>query len=271
MKFSGASASWQPFTGNFNGDKYTDIAFYNRDTGEVRVALGTGSGFSAPTTWISGAGTGYTVMSGDFNGDSLSDLCLFNKATGEFKVAFSNTKAFVDLSVWATNFAKNQDALLADFNSDGLTDIGYCDKDAGVWYYAASTGRSFGASQEWLSGFPCGPDETATTGDFDGNGITNAAVFNRNGIGADRWRVHLSTNKPPDLLTQIDNGVGGVTSVSYGYVSGQADLPFPVYVAQSVTTSTNIPTSQSYTSNAPLIKDITIMLSGNSADSARCA
>ncbi|MFA5272041.1 MAG: LamG-like jellyroll fold domain-containing protein, partial [Candidatus Omnitrophota bacterium] len=100
---------WQPFAGNFNADKYTDFAVYNNETGEVRVALGTGSGFGAFAAWLSAAGAGYIAMSGDFNGDSVSDLCLYAKSTGEFKVVFSNTKNFIDPANWLSGFAVDKD------------------------------------------------------------------------------------------------------------------------------------------------------------------
>lgn len=254
LTVSFASYSWQPFTGNFNGDKYTDFALYNKDTGEVKVALGTGAGFGPFNVWANSLGIGYAAMGGDFNGDSLTDICLFKKSSGEFKVAFSNTMGFVDGSTWYSGYAVNQDPLLADFNNDGLTDIGYWDKSTSKWYYAISTGTSFHDKQEWLSGFGLSTDESATTGDFDGNGITDAACFDRDQIGINRWTTQLSTNKPADLLTEIDNGIGGKTRITYTYASKFANnlLPFPVYVTRSTSLIDTLPTTEpqeTYTQN----------------------
>ncbi len=244
-----AASNWQPFTGNFNGDKYTDIAFYNRDNGEVRVYLGTGSSFGAYTTWISNFGNQYTAMTGDFNGDSLSDLCLFKKDSGEFKVAFSNTTAFVDGSTWLSNFANNKDPLLSDFNNDSFADVGYWDKDAGRWYYAIAKRDKFESKGVWLENFGSSTDQSATTGDFNGDGISDPAVFNKNETGIIRWKTQISQGRPADLLNKIDNGTGGDTRITYSYASEAQnhDVPFPIYVASSISSNNNFPVSRAAT------------------------
>ncbi|MCK9614270.1 MAG: hypothetical protein M0R48_02055 [Candidatus Omnitrophica bacterium] len=251
----------QPFTGNFNADKYTDFGIYNKETGEVKIALGTGSGFGPLTVWLasSSANTEYITLGGDFNGDSLGDLCLFKKSTGEFKIAFSNSASFVDETSWISGYAANQDVTISDFNNDGLADIGYWDKPASKWYYAISTGNKFVDKGVWLSNFGSSGDDSATTGDFNGDGITDAACFDKEKIGIDRWLTQLSTNKPADLLTEIDNGIGGKTEVVYTYASQYDNdlLPFPVYVASSIslinTVRDNTPVSvtlpETYTQN----------------------
>lgn len=254
LTFSGVSASWQIFTGNFNADKYTDLAFYNKDTGEVRVSLATGSGFGAIETWVAGAGTGYAAMSGDFNADGLSDLCLFNKSTGNFSVNFSNSRTFMDGGLWISGFAVNRDVMLSDYNNDGMTDVGYWDNTSFSWNYAISTGTGFVSKGAWLTSFGASTDESATTGDFNGDGITDRAMFDRDAQGINRWKIQVNTNKPADLMAEIDNGIGGKTRVVYTYAS-QFDnqlLPFPVYVTSSVTLVDTLPveqTQETYTQN----------------------
>jgi len=243
LVFPSASVAWQIVSGNFNGDKYSDAAFYNKDTGEIRVYLGTGTGFGSCSTWMSNAGTGYVAMGGDFNGDSLTDLCLVNKSAGEYKVAFSDTTAFVDCSVWLTGFATGKDVFLSDFNNDGLSDIGYWDKSDYKWYYAISNGSKFITKGLWVESFGESKDDCATTGDFNGDGIIDAAVFDADGLGINRWQVQLSTNKQADLMTEIDNGIGGKTTITYTYAakSDNSGLPFPVYVASSISSINTLP------------------------------
>ncbi|MBF0522507.1 MAG: hypothetical protein HQL24_05555 [Candidatus Omnitrophica bacterium] len=247
LTFSGASASWQIFTGNFNADKYTDLGFYNKDTGEVKVSLGTGTGFGSLTTWVNNFGTGSVAMSGDFNGDSLSDLCLFKKETGEFRILLSNSQVFVDGSIWISGFAMGLDPILSDFNHDGLTDIGYWDKSTGSWYYAISTGSQFVNKGTWLTSFTAANAESATTGDFNADGIMDRALFDRDAQGINRWIIQLTSGvKIQDLLTTIDNGIGGKTQVTYTYAaaSENAELPFPVYVVSSTSLSDTLPSNQ---------------------------
>ncbi len=246
LTFTGASASWQIFTGNFNADKFTDLGFYNKNTGEVRAAQGNGSGFGAVSTWLSSADTGYVAMSGDFNADGLSDAALFKKTTGEFKIYFSNSKAFVDGGVWISGYATARDPLLSDFNHDGLTDIGFWDNSSFAWNYAISTGSVFVNKGAWLNNYGSATDESATTGDFNGDGITDRALFDKDAQGINRWKVQLSALKPSDLMTEINNGIGGKTKVTYSYAAKQDNnaLPFPVYVASSISLVDTLPVGQ---------------------------
>jgi RHS repeat-associated protein len=243
--FAGASSSWQPFGGNFNADKFADLGFYNKDTGEIKVALGTGAGFGSPVTWLTGFGLGYTVLTGDFNGDSLTDTCLFKKATGEFKVAFSNSKAFVDGTTWLSGYSVGIDPILTDFNNDGLIDVGYWDKASKNWYYAISTGTQF-ISKGVLVNYGNTSDESVAAADFNGDGVTDFSAFDSDKLGITRWSTQLSLNKPADLMSEIDNGVGGKTQITYTHASKSDNplVPFPIYVASSISVVDTLPVDQ---------------------------
>lgn len=243
------------FTGDFNGDRYTDFGLYNKFTGECKIALSNGSTFGDFTTWIKDFGKDdFTPLAGDFNADGLTDLCIFQKTTGTFKVAFSNTKSFKDPATWITGYATDKDPLISDFNNDGLTDIGYWNKDTGEWFYALNTGSGFTDKGKWLDNFGSSADESAHTGDFDGNGITDPATFDRDGFGINRWTISLSDKLPADLLISIDNGTGGKIQITYDYAAKFNDLtgersenpllPFPVYVARSISTIDTLPSDQ---------------------------
>ena len=249
VTFTDASYSWQPFTGNFNADKYTDFGVYDKRNGEVRIALGNGSGFDSFSSWLSdfGGSSQWILLPGDFNGDSLTDLGIFKKTSGEFKVAFSNASSFLPQSTpWISGYANNEDPLLSDFNNDGLTDIGWWDSSSGDWHQAVSTGAKFIDKNVWLEAFGSSSDETAHTGDYNGDGVTDAATFDRDSIGIDRWRVHLSSRQPVDLLIGINNGIGGKTQITYEYASSFENdlLPFPVYVAKTISLIDTLPVEE---------------------------
>ena len=116
-----------------------------------------------------------------------------------------------------------------------------------------STGTNFVDKGVWLDNFGASNDESATTGDFDGDGVTDAATFDKDKLGINRWTTQLSTNKPADLLTQIDNGIGGKTQVTYTYAAASDNplLPFPVYVASTISLVNTYPADRaaSYTQN----------------------
>ncbi|MFA5125304.1 MAG: RHS repeat-associated core domain-containing protein [Patescibacteria group bacterium] len=235
LDFTENPSSWLVFSGNFNGDKYCDFGLYNKETGEVRVVLSQGSGFGAMTTWLAGFGTNYSVLMGDFNGDSLADLCLVKKTSGEYKVALSNGRAFVDGGVWISGFGAGKDPVVSDYNNDGISDIGYWDKLTPDWYFAVSTGEDF-STKGLLGSFGSSADEFVTTGDFNGDGISDRASYDHELIGILRWKTQIVDQRSPDLLHGIDNGIGGKTEIVYSYASAADNpyLPFPVQVASEI-------------------------------------
>src|SRR5690349_1095377 len=63
---------------NLNGDAHTDLAVSNKDSGDLTILLGDGSGdFSAAGTSPEAVGgSPWRVVSGNFNGDAHADLAV---------------------------------------------------------------------------------------------------------------------------------------------------------------------------------------------------
>jgi len=124
----------------------------------------------------------FSPLSGDFNGDGLTDIAVFNKSTGEVRVAFSTTRGFVASSKnpWVANYGANQDLFTADFNNDGLTDIGYFDKSGDCkWHQALNTSTGFTDNGIWLDNFGSSGITSVQTGDFNSDGLMDAATFDK--------------------------------------------------------------------------------------------
>jgi hypothetical protein len=87
-----------------------------------------------------------------------------------------------------------------------------------------------------LGNFGSSADEFVTTGDFNGDGISDRASYNHELIGILRWKTQIVDQRPPDLLHGIDNGIGGKTEIIYSYASAADNpgLPFPVQVASEI-------------------------------------
>ncbi|MCR4308079.1 MAG: hypothetical protein NUV80_05980 [Candidatus Berkelbacteria bacterium] len=66
------------------------------------------------------------------------------------------------------------------------------------------------------------------TGDFNGDGITDAAYVNNN-----YWYTYLRKPPFPDLLTSVNNGVGGTTTITYKPSSQYNNNVLP-YIVQTV-------------------------------------
>ncbi|MEG5244548.1 VCBS repeat-containing protein, partial [Microcoleus sp. A6-D4] len=109
--------------GDFNGDGKTDIAAANRNSNNVSVLLGTGTGsFGAATNFAVGTRP-VSVTVGDFNGDGKTDIAAANRNSNNVSVLLgTGTGSFGA----ATNFAVGTNPFsvtVEDFNGDGKTDI----------------------------------------------------------------------------------------------------------------------------------------------------
>jgi hypothetical protein len=81
-------------TGDFNGDRFTDIAYHIPTNQTWKVMTSSGTGFNNPVAWTIGQGINSGVFSGDFNGegfaDKLSWVNLTDPTWGGWWVATSN-------------------------------------------------------------------------------------------------------------------------------------------------------------------------------------
>ena len=229
-----------PIVGDFNGDTKIDVGTYNESAGVWSVAL-SGSSFTPDGDWLTdfGGSDAYDLISGDFNGDGLTDVGVHHQESGDVSVALCNGSSFVSSGSWIPGFAPDKTILTGDFNNDGLTDIGSFDNEQGLWSTALCTGASFSEEGCWLKGFGQGKYITAHTGDFSGDGINNAGIFNWQD---ETWAQIPSSACPSDLLVEFSNGLGGKTAITYQPSTAYdnsgpdslSDLPFPIQTVSSV-------------------------------------
>jgi len=170
----------------------------------VRVALSTGTGFAAPTTWTAafGADRGWREdvtprRLVDVNGDGRPDIVGF--ARSGVYVALNTGSSFAKASRWSGSFGLNSSSVgwrttrdprtLADIDGDGRLDIvGF--RSDGV-YVARNTGSSFAKAARWTTDF--GSKEWTL-------GLQPRAVVDMNGdgradiVGFARHGVHVALN-----------------------------------------------------------------------------
>ena len=202
------STSYSHSFADVNGDGRADI-IGRSSSGDVQVALSTGSGFSASKTW-STWDTRYNLLLADVNADGRADLV--GRFGTDVQVALSTGTKFASSSTW-TNWSAAYDMQLADVDGDGRADIvgrSGTDVQAGL-----STGTRFNTSTRWttwVSGFRAAFVDV--TGDGRADIIGNSDSSNAIRVGVSTGAGFLLSSQwttwdPAFILTVGDvNGDG---------------------------------------------------------------
>ncbi|MEU7854344.1 FG-GAP-like repeat-containing protein [Nonomuraea sp. NPDC049141] len=178
-----------PLTGDFDGDGRDDIATFTRgDSGDVWVALSTGSGFAGSRKWHDHFGLGTEIpLTGDFDGDGRDDIATFTRGDrADVYVALSSGSVFrQDGWLWHQNFAVgNETPAVGDFDGDGRDDIVTVTggSAADVYVSLSDGGRFVQNAWKWHDGFASG-DQVPGVGDFNGDGKADVVSFTRGSAG----------------------------------------------------------------------------------------
>lgn len=196
---------------DINGDGKTDLlelyprtdcfVFVCHPKKYVRVAwLSNGTGFTkASETWGMDYDTRNRYLPIDFDGDGKWEFVSLKHSgtnTLEIRPHLSDGTEFTALPAIATStYNEHSELLTLDVNGDGKTDLlELLPEGAGarrkVWI---STGRAFElASSEWLSGLILNDKTRAISGDFNGDGRGDYALFNSGLLNVQRV-MYLST------------------------------------------------------------------------------
>jgi len=214
FRYSGASnfgnpphALYTPFSGDFNGDGRTDIAFVNGTNYWTFLSNGDGtfaeSGAANPNGWNFGSSvpvqvtsngvnmnttsttSSYVTFSGDFDGDGKTDLALI--CDKYYYVMLSNGDGtFRGVSgayAGGSNFENPPSAKYAifvgDLNGDGKTDFTLVG-GANYWSFLSKGDGTFTENgttnpNGWVFNLPPALATVTFTGDFNGDGRTDLA------------------------------------------------------------------------------------------------
>lgn len=233
--------------GDFNGDGLSDLGIlinYGNTSNlqqAIRIYFSTGSqfidgGYGIDNFYISND----KILLGDFNGDSLTDVAKFNN--GIWSVALSTGNGFISFSDWLSGFGSGIIPLTLDINGDGLTDAVTFDSNTGQWKVAISDGIKFVPANDWINNF--GSGKVPLAGDFNGDSIAGPGFIDSN---SDNWQVAATQGTPNDLLTQINNGIGGSTTITYAPSPHNTNSPYILQTVKSVITNDGL--GNSYVTN----------------------
>ncbi|MCA9400127.1 MAG: VCBS repeat-containing protein, partial [Candidatus Omnitrophica bacterium] len=245
--------------GDFDNDGLSDLYIYFYGGGMLKlwIEYNKGGYFDRinPDVYEISPGESDIPVLGDYNGDGLLDLGGFNKTTGTWIIKLNSGNiaddGFIEVDP-VNNWGANKIPVVADYNYDGASDVGFYNPSGQKFYFQYFDGERFeqlpGSQYYRDLGFTINDNNLIVqTADFDGDTIVDFFVINPNS-GSEQMEVSYSIGKRPDLISEVHNGVGGVTEITYAPVSKAAntELPFPIQVVKSVTV-TDTKTETRYT------------------------
>lgn len=241
---SGFGANQQVALADINVDGRADAVrmFAADGAKKIQIALNHESYFEAdPEILLIGNEDSYEIVMGDFNGDGMVDFGSFDPATGNWR-AIQNKRGTPDsLDIEGSDYLLAFDCgagmqpLPLDFNNDGTTDFGYYDAQNGTISYKASYGGIIDATTRTVpvTFNLTGNGLQLQSGDFNGDGVIDYIAFNALG----EIEFAYSNGNISDVLTEVDNGLGGVTTIEYAPSSifPNTYLPFVMPLVSAVT------------------------------------
>ncbi|RJQ49681.1 MAG: hypothetical protein C4538_01680, partial [Nitrospiraceae bacterium] len=204
--------------GDFNGDGKADFvsstgSIYYSDGSQFYYA-GNRNAYSSPTIYVGEF---------NFNGDGKDDILM--KLSGSQNVSTYICKG--DSFESTGSVSGTTPVAVGDFNGDRMTD--FMDSGKNIYF---SNGRGFNSpvSGQGLPSYL----NNILGGDFNGDGKDDVIIYNQSSGKAE---VYVSTGAIPDLLSSVNNGFGGTTSISYAPSTEYSNkfLPFVVQTVSSVT------------------------------------
>jgi hypothetical protein len=185
----GLPSTWEPITGDFNGDGRTDYARVGATGAWVFIAQ-LGSGFTTGFQVYSGLNFGqpssWQTITGDFNGDGRGDYARLG-ATGAWVFSGQPSGGFTQgfqVYVGGLNFGlpSSWKPITGDFNGDGIGDYGRVGA-TGAWFFLGQPGGGWIQGFQAYAGLNFGqPSSWQTiTADFNGDGKTDYARLGATG------------------------------------------------------------------------------------------
>ncbi len=258
----GWNSQWPWLTGNFNGDGKTDLAYLSNNNGNVAIntAFSNGDGnFVLHTVGGNGWPWDSTIANvdwqvGDINADGKSDIVYLHNNNGQAwaGVGFSNgdgTFSFHNGTVhdtaggWVGWIATVNDRIWqsGDINGDLRSDVLFLYNYNGqvVIYPETSNGDGSFHPYNQTLGWATASASPQSIQLQPATSSTHAALSATLNMAASN--ATTTDDSEPDLLTQVNNGLGASTTVQYQPISAWSDLQVPVGfttpTVASVTTS----------------------------------
>lgn len=166
---------------DFDGDGFTDRAFWNPSTGIWRYYKDSAQNDQVYFKWGSGA-LGDVPVPNDYDGDGKTDYSVFRKSDGNWWIFRSS-----DQQAFNVKFGLSEDKPVpADYDGDSKADIAVYRPSEGIWYIWLSQSNQSQAIRFGIS------EDKPLPADYDGDGKADISVF-RPSEGA-WYRINSSNN-----------------------------------------------------------------------------
>ena len=196
----------------------------------------------------------FEIITGDYDGDGKTDIGAVDRANSRWYIRSSRTGGYgIGSSPSLPNYipwgwqwggmSADFKIIVGDYNGDGITDRAIY--NGSNWYIISSLATEYtladgfftvrggtdnfipwGWSWEWSAGKPMNENAVVVAGDFDGDGITDRAVYEKN---SGKW-TSLSTRA--DRLTAVTwrwlNGKSKLSLWRYNFIGSDHKKTIPI-------------------------------------------
>src|SRR5262245_32824783 len=170
------SSGWSVGSGEFTGDRGTDIYAYHPSNGTVFVGRNTGSSFDWESWATVSPASGWSFASGEFTGDSRTDLFAYYPGNGSLWVGRNTGSSFAWAQWGSVSPASGWSFVPGDFTRDDRLDIlAYYSGDGSLWI-GTNGGVSFTFSSPSVHVSPASGWSFAA-GDFTRDGWLDVAGY----------------------------------------------------------------------------------------------